>query len=203
MNLAYYTEEQLYRYFNRSIHHETNKKVEKLRKEIDYLFVSEMKKIREDLIMKKKLNLSKGLRELQIDYQDRINQIGVGYDQKLIKSRMKMANTVFNRVFEKLVDFIETKAYETYVKDKIKKLSKFIGDKKTVINVSPYDHKIEGYLKKSLKEDVNIEIDPAIKIGGFVVSIPSQHIEIDETLDAKLEDQKEWFYKNSKLFIRT
>ena len=176
--MAYYTEEQLYRYFNRSIHHETNKKVEALRKEIDYLYASEMKKIREELTMKKKLQLNKGMRELQIDYQDRINQIGVGYDQKLIKSRTKMANTVFNRVFEKLVDFIETKPYEAYIKDKIEALSTYVGDKKTVIRISPYDHKIEGYLKKLLNDKMKIEVDPQIKIGGFIVSIPSHHIEI-------------------------
>ncbi len=201
--MAYYTEEQLYRYFNRSIHHETNKKVDALRKEIDYLYASEMKKIRDDLMIKKRLDLNKGMRELQIEYQDRINQIGVGYDQKLIKARMKMANTVFNRVFEKLVDFIETKAYETYIKNKIKTLDQYAKDKQSIIKVSPYDHKIEGYLKKLVSESVKIEIDPNIKIGGFIVSIPNQHIEIDVTLDTKLEDQKEWFYKNSKLFIRT
>lgn len=201
--MAYYNEDQLYRYFDRSIHHESNKRVDALRKEIDYLYAKEMKKIRDDLLMKKKLQLNKGLRELQIDYQDRINQIGVGYDEKLIKSRTKMANTVFNHVFEKLIDFIETKAYEAYILEKIKALDPYIGDKKTVIKISPYDHKIEAYLTKALKQNVKIVIDPKIKIGGFIVSIPSHHIEMDVTIDQKLEEQKEWFYKHSKLFIRT
>ncbi len=201
--MAYYNEDQLYRYFDRSIHHESNKKIDALRKEIDYLYAKEMKKIRDDLLMKKKLQLNKGLRELQIDYQDRINQIGVGYDAKLIKSRTKMANVVFNEVFEKLVDFIETNAYTSYIKEKIKTLDPYIGDKKTIIKVSPFDHNIEAILKKALKDEVTLEIDPAIKIGGFIVVVPSQHIEMDVTIDTKLEEQKEWFYKHSKLFIRT
>ena len=78
-----------------------------------------------------------------------------------------------------------------------------MGDRKTVIRISPYDHKIEGYLKKILKETIEIKVDPTIKIGGFIVSIPSHHIEMDATIDAKLEQQKEWFYKHSKLFIRS
>ena len=201
--MAYYNEDQLYRYFDRSIHQESIKKIDALRKEIDYLYAKEMKKIRDDLLIKKKLQLNKGLRELQIDYQDRINQIGVGYDEKLIKARTKMANTVFNHVFERLVDFIETKDYETYITEKVRALDQYVGDKKTVIKISPYDHKIEAIIKKALKQDVKIEIDPAIKIGGFIVVIPSHHIELDVTIDTKLDEQKEWFYKHSKLFIRT
>ncbi len=201
--MAYYNEDQLYRYFDRSIHHESNKKIDALRKEIDYLYAKEMKKIRDDLLMKKKLKLSKGLRELQIDYQDRINQIGVGYDAKLIKSRTKMANTVFNHVFEKLIDFIETKAYESYIKEKVKAFDAYLNDNKTIIKVSPYDHKIEEILKRILKKELKIEVDPAIKIGGFIVVVPSHHFEMDVTIDTKLEEQKEWFYKHSHLFIRT
>lgn len=200
--MAYYNEDQLYRYFDRSIHHESNKKVEALRKEIDYLYAKEMKKIRDDLLLKKKLKLNKGLRELQIDYQDRINQIGVGYDEKLIKARSKMANTVFNRVFEKLVDFVASDAYQTYINDKLKSLASYTKDKNIVFKISPFDHKIEQILKQSLGDQTQFNIDPAIKLGGFVLVVTKQQVELDLTIDTKLEEQKEWFYRHSKLFIR-
>lgn len=201
--LAYYNDEQLYRYFDKAIRIEADKKIVQLRKEIDYLYAKEMKKIKEDLTIKKDLQLSKDMRDLQIEYQDQINQIGVGFDEKLIKERSFMINIIFQTVLAKLGDFIQTEDYDQLIIDKLAKMEDFIKNKKVIFKVSKNDQRIKKVIKKTITTSYEVEISNEIHLGGFIVEIPAEYIEVDETIDTNLKERKEWFFKNSKLFIRT
>ncbi len=201
--MAYYNEDQLYRYFDKAIKQQAGKKIEQLRKEIDYLYAREMKKVKEDLEMKKDLQLSKDLRELQIEFQDQINQIGVGFDEKLIKERTFMVNIIFQSVLLKLGDFIQTEAYDQLLLEKLEKINQFVKNKKVVFNISENDERITPMIKKVMTSAYDIQVSREIHLGGFLAEIPADKIEIDETIDSKLKERKAWFFKNSKLFIRT
>ncbi len=201
--MAYYNEDQLYRYFDKAIKQEANKKINQLRKEIDYLYAKEMKKIKEDLELKRNLQLNKDLRDLQIEYQDQINQIGVGFDEKLIKERTFMVNIIFQSVLLELGDFIQTEAYDKWLVEKLEKINKFVKNKKVVFNISENDERISDMIKKIITSSYDIQISHDIHLGGFLAEIQSDKIEIDETIDSKLNERKAWFFKNSKLFIRT
>lgn len=201
--MAYYNEDQLYRYFEKAINKEADVKLGALRKEIDYLYAKEMKKIKDNLMVKKNLQLNKDLRELQIEYQDQINKIGVGFDGKLIKERSFMINMVFQSVLLELGDFIQTKDYDDLMKKKIKEINDYVKNKKVVFSIAEIDQRMTDVIKKTMTSSYEIKASPDIRIGGFIVEIPSDKVEIDETIDTKLKERKEWFFKNSKLFIRT
>jgi vacuolar-type H+-ATPase subunit E/Vma4 len=200
--LAYYNEDQLYRYFDKAIKKEAGKKIDQLRKEIDYLYAKEMKKIKEELILKKNLELNKALRELQVEYQDQINQIGVGFDEKLIKERTFMVNFIYQSVLLKLGDFIQTKDYDQLMAKKVEDINQFVKNKKVIFNVSPNDERISKVIEKTMTSSYEIKVSQHIHLGGFLAEIPSDKIEVDETLDTRFNERKAWFYKNSKLFIR-
>ncbi|AUD64877.1 hypothetical protein BK011_04005 [Tenericutes bacterium MZ-XQ] len=200
--MAYYNEDQLYRYFDKAIKKEAGKKIDQLRKEIDYLYAKEMKKIKEELILKKNLELNKALRELQVEYQDQINQIGVGFDEKLIKERTFMVNFIYQSVLLKLGDFIQTKDYDQLMAKKVEDINQFVKNKKVIFNVSPNDERISKVIEKTMTSSYEIKVSQHIHLGGFLAEIPSDKIEVDETLDTRFNERKAWFYKNSKLFIR-
>lgn len=201
--MAYYNEDQLYRYFDKAIKQEAGKKIDQLRKEIDYIYAKEMKKVKEDLELKKNLQLNKDLRELQIEYQDQINQIGVGFDEKLINERTFMVNIIFQGVLVKLGDFIQTKDYDKLLKEKLEKINQFVKNKKVIFNISENDERITDVIKSVMTSSYEIKVSYEIHLGGFLAEIPSDKIEIDETIDTKLKERKAWFYKNSKLFIKS
>ena len=117
--MAYYNEEQLYRYFDKTIKREAEKRIKELNDEIEYLHAKEIKKITEDLEAKKDLELNKRLKELQLSYQDKINQIGIDYDAKLLKERTFMTNIVFNAVLDRIYQFITSPEYEDLMKNKL------------------------------------------------------------------------------------
>jgi len=199
--MAYYNEDELYNYFEKAINEQAEKRLAELRKEIDYAYAKAMKRVREDLILEKNLELNKGLGELRSTYQNKINQIGVGYDEQLIKKRLEMSKVVFSEVIEKIKSFVKTKKYETYVKNKIDNVLKSVAKSDYVFKVSPKDSKISDIIL-SLDKNFKVEKDPTIVYGGFILYLPKQNIEINETIDQRLDEQKDWFYKHSKLFIR-
>ena len=200
--MAYYNEDQLYRYFDKAIERESKQKIATLQKEFDYLYAKEIKKITEDLTMKKDLELNKSLKQLQLEYQDKINKIGVEYDEKLIKERTFMTNIVFQSVLDKIFAFITSKKYEKLMVEKLEQVEKISKGKRVVFTISDRDTHLPGLIKDSFNGLSEVVKSAQIHLGGFEAMIEKDGIVIDETIDSKLAEQKEWFYKNSKLFIR-
>ncbi len=200
--MAYYNDNQLYRYFDKAIQRESKHKIEGLIKEIDYLYAKEIKKITEDLTMKKNLELKKSLKELQLEHQDKMNKISVGYDEKLIKERTFMTNIVFHSVLDKIYQFITSKKYETLMKEKLEKVNKIAKGKHILFTISDRDTHLADLIKEVTKSTYEVLPSSKLHLGGFEATIEKDGIVIDETIDSKLAEQKEWFYKNSKLFIR-
>lgn len=197
--MAYYNEDQLKRYFEEAIKEESEKRKEKLRKEIDYLYSKEMGKINAELDLKKKLELSKAMRELQIEYQDRINKIGVGYDEQLIKERKVMVNNVFEAVYKKLHAYRQTDAYLKKMAEKISAAKAYAKAMHLKFEIGTQDTTLQAFFKK---ENIVFTLNDDIHFGGFRALIEERNIAMDETLDSKLDERKKWFYENAKLFIK-
>ncbi len=200
--MAYYNEEQLYRYFDKTIKREVEKKIKELTDEIEYLHAKDMKKITEDLEQKRDSELNKKLRELHLSYQDKINQIGIDYDAKLLKERTFMTNIVFNAVLDQIYQFITSSGYEDLMTKKLSEIAKKYPNQSCVITISDRDTHLPKIIEEVMKSRAKIIESPDLHLGGFEFLLQDEGIEIDETIDTKLIAQKEWFYKNSKLFIR-
>ncbi len=200
--MTYYNEDQLYRYFEKAIERESKKRAEKLQKEINYLYHKEMKKITEDLSMKKTLELNKKLKEVQIEYQEQLNQIGMGYDEQLIKERTRLSSSVFDQVIQKINEYTNSKPYIDQMIEKLQKITKAYPKDHLVLYLGSQDEKLAKALEKEIKDTDTIEKTHEIKLGGFRILIEKMQIEIDETIDQKFVEQQTWFYQHSKLFIR-
>ncbi|MBU1093408.1 MAG: hypothetical protein KKH01_02985 [Firmicutes bacterium] len=201
--MAYYNEDQLYRYFDKAIQREAQKSMDELKKEIDYLYAKEMKAISEDLQMKKEVELGKEMKELKLHYQDKLNQISIGYNEMLIKERTFMTNIVFHAVLDKIYQFIKSKDYEKVMTQKLTDLNKKYANKKSIITISDRDSHLTKIIEETITAPHEIVKSPDLHLGGFEFFLKNEGIEIDETIDTKLASQKEWFYKNSKLLIRS
>lgn len=200
--MTYYNEDQLYRYFEKAIERESKKRAEKLQKEINYLYHKEMKKITEDLSMKKTLELNKKLKEVQIEYQEQLNQIGMGYDEQLIKERTRLSSSVFDQVIQKINVYTNSKPYIDQMIEKLQKITKAYPKDHLILYLGIHDEKLAKALEKEIKDTDKIDKTHEIKLGGFRILIENMQIEIDETIDQKFVEQQTWFYQHSKLFIR-
>ncbi|MBN2268049.1 MAG: V-type ATP synthase subunit E family protein [Acholeplasmataceae bacterium] len=201
--MAYYNEDQLRRYFDKAISRESEEQIHKLQKEIEYLYNREVKKITEEIDVKRQFQMAKELKEVQIHYQEELNLIGSGYDEKLIVKRQDMVKVIFESIKDKLKSYAKTADYETWFMNHLNQYDKYLKNEKFQLIISSDDTFAEKQINQVLKSyKFELIKQKSIQFGGFILVLPDKNIEIDETLDARLNEQKEWFLNHSKLFIR-
>lgn len=90
-------------------------------------------------------------------------------------------------------------AYEVYLK---KVFTAAVQDnrfsmKEAIVHIAPRDMKYKTIFQTAAPALCQIEEDEKIGIGGFVLEDPVRGLLLDETLEEKLNRQKEWFYRSS------
>ena len=147
------------------------------------------------LIQREMANMRK-----KIDGQ--VSKAEIENKRKLLEKRREITEEVFKEAKMRLKEFTETDDYIDFLLRCVKNISKVLGNAPDVrLYVKQSDLKFSGELEKAFGKDCEILESKKIQIGGIVGRSLSIGINIDETLDSKLENEREWFAENSKLSI--
>ena len=120
----------------------------------------------------------------------------------LYQKRIEITENVFNKAFKKLSDYSLTNEYIENMKKTAKEIAQTLQGQNCIIKIKPKDEGLKGDLSACFNGcNVTVEIEKLILIGGFEVFCQDKGVFIDKTLDTLLNDQKEWFYENSKLTL--
>lgn len=139
--------------------------------------------------------------------------------KKIFEKRNKMTENVFEKVTQKLVEFTKTADYEKLMLESVKKIAqtlkaddviffikesdlKFADKIKTAYTAERLkDKKLADKIKSAFSPSCEVKSSKEIKIGGITGRSASLGLIADETLDTKLDGQREWFYQNSGLRV--
>ncbi|MFW5913744.1 MAG: V-type ATP synthase subunit E [Bacillota bacterium] len=200
--MEYKTNQDLYNYFTHEIERIGEQQIEALRKEMDEKKRSELKRINEEIEQKMDKYLNRELRSLNTDFSSEINRIHTENHRKLMDKRKGLLQEVFKEAEKKLESFIQSKDYRSLMKSRIQKAIDFLDAKDIVFTFKEDDETIRDVLEADFDDAYTVETDSDIRFGGFKAKSSEKGLEMDETFTRKLEEQKEWFYANSNLFIR-
>lgn len=187
--------------FLNAIQKYADQQMKDIENEIETFRAEEMKKAEEEglnaayaLIHKemeaKKIAVTRDLAKREKQSQD-----------ELFITRKNMMQTVFEKAAEKLTVYASTEEYKTKLIEQAKNIAKIFGSKSCVIYLSEKDLFFAKELQKCFSGKTEVKALPEIKIGGIKVYCSEDAIIADETLDSKLEDQKQWFIENSALKV--
>lgn len=123
-----------------------------------------------------------------------------GKDELFVK-RSHMMRNIFEKATEKLTEYTSTEAYKTKLFEQVKEIAKIFGNKSCVIYLNEKDLRFSKELQDCFQGETTVEALSEITIGGVKVFCQQDAIIADETLDSKLEDQKQWFIENSALKV--
>lgn len=118
----------------------------------------------------------------------------------LLDKRSSIADSVFGKVAEKLAAFSKTQEYKELLLDSVIKFSESSEERFTVF-VNSRDSVYSEILMKAAPSVKEVKIDDNIALGGCRAVFENGKIELDDTLDARLEREREWFFANSGLNI--
>lgn len=140
------------------------------------------------------------LKEMMSEHAIALSRTHEETNRKLMSKRKELTDKVFAEAVSKLKDFTMGKDYKDYLIKKAKTLAeKNYGH--VVLYVS---HRDEPFLSELCKAygDCDGRVDAEIMIGGLRMECEDKGIVVDETFDTGIDEQNEWFYTNSGLFIK-
>lgn len=120
---------------------------------------------------------------------------------KVYKKREEITNSVFKKAAEKLTDFTSSPQYKELLIKYAKEIADIFKDNSCVVYINDNDNKFAEEIKAQFDGDVTVENDVTIKIGGIKGFCKDLKIVADNTLDSKLDSQKDWFTENSGLKV--
>lgn len=120
---------------------------------------------------------------------------------ELFIERNRMMNEVFTLAKERLVAYSTTKEYEEKLLASAKEIAELFKDKNCTILINEKDLKLSGQLQNCFSGETQVKTVADIQIGGIKVYCENMAMIADETLDSKLEAQKQWFIENSALKV--
>ncbi len=148
------------------------------------------------------LKLKQEEEEMSSNASAEISESHIERTKKLIEKRDEYVKNIFDQARDELKAFVKSDEYLPFVEAKIKKVADDFKDSKSIMYVSHEDFKNKDAFVKAFGTDIEVQASDDIQIGGFILENKASSLVVDETLDFALNNQKDWFNKNSGLIIR-
>ena len=173
----------------------------KLQSEVEAFREREMNAAEEEGLREAYTMIQKTMADINSRIARETSKADAASKKNIFLKRQQIEDEVFARAKEKLLAFCETEKYAALMKRSAVNISHVLKAADVVLYVRQDDMKYKAKLK--LYFGVNCEIQPTdeIEIGGMIGVSRSMGLIADETLDAKLLQQREWFYENSGLTV--
>lgn len=121
--------------------------------------------------------------------------------KKLFLERAEMTDSVFKKAEEKLIEYTKTAVYGEKLLQSAKNIAALFGGESCTVYVNERDMAAADKIKPLFSGETEFSVDKTIKIGGLKGYCKAMSIVADETLDSKLNAQREWFIENSGLSV--
>ena len=120
---------------------------------------------------------------------------------RLTDKRGAITDEVFGDAREKLVAFTESDGYADFLKKSAAGFAAGFPHGDVTVYVRPGDMRFADDIKKAFGRDCKVESSDEITIGGCRAGVAGGSTVADDTLDTRLEAQREWFLENSGMSV--
>lgn len=193
---------ELLNYFQNEINAEVAKEIAEIEAETKRLRQEAYAKLEATSQREANEKAEKEINELVLANAKEISRMQTKINKQLINKRQELQNEIFDACKKKLVEFAQTKDYQEWVNQKIAKIDASMLDGQTEISFNQRDQQLAKQCANQLGKKVELKFNDEIQIGGFILVNYTKSIVLDESLDNRLAEQKEWFYNHSGLMIK-
>ena len=121
--------------------------------------------------------------------------------QTLFRHREEIESRVFDAVRQRLLAFVAGTDYVDFLRQSVAHLAQQTGYDDSCLFLREQDLPLAEELIALYGHTCRVQVDPSIRIGGVRLENMAHGVAFDETLDARLEEQHEWFHAHSGLSI--
>lgn len=137
--------------------------------------------------------------QMKKNISSEVSRLEIEKRKELFAKRNAIMSEVLSKAREKLMAFVKTPAYVTFLERSAVAISNVLKKSGTTLYICRDDEHLAEAIREAYGKICKVEVSNDIKIGGILSVNKSMSLVVDETLDAKLDNQKQWFAENSKL----
>ena len=139
--------------------------------------------------------------QMKKNISSEVSRLEVEKRKELFAKRNAIMDEVLGKAREKLVAFTKTQEYVELLKRSASSISEVLKKSGTTLYICRDDEHLAEAIREAYGKICKVEVSNDIKIGGILAVNKVMSLVVDETLDSKLDDQKQWFAENSKLSL--
>ena len=119
---------------------------------------------------------------------------------ELFSERSRIADEVFSAAEDRLRAFTQSEDYDAFLERSCKAVAQLFNEESFVVSVAPFD---EGKIDRlhALLPHAEIVTDNHIRLGGIKAYCRTKGITADDTIDTRLEEQRDRFIMDSGLKV--
>ncbi len=123
--------------------------------------------------------------------------------RSLFEQRVAIEKRIFDEAADRLREFTQTAGYTEYLHKTVSAAARAFSASPddAVFHLREDDMKFADELKNIYGAGCSFTADDSIVLGGLLALNEQLGIAIDATLDARLEQQREWFCENAELSV--
>ncbi len=183
--------------FRQAINSDAAARCDKIRKYVDDYIENEIKKIRRLARQNVRPVRSSEFDRLNEEINAELSENETKEIEKLVVRRSEITDEVFARAIEKIKTFAASDEYHDFIIKSVANIKAAIGSDAVII-LKPDDKKLEAEIKALGNE---VRYDELIKLGGCKGENSRTAMTADDTLDSRLEAEKQNFYSYSGLSL--
>lgn len=184
-----------------SINEAAKKSTEKIMNEADEFKSAELEKAKKAAQAAAWDYIKTESEKLKAQVNRKVSESNHSLRRQLAEKRIEISESVFRSVTERLSAFTDTDDYKAFLLRSVEKMADYFKENEFILFVREKDLIYKDILIASKKTLIRVEADDEILLGGCKGRCGSGRAELDDTLDTRLEDEKQWFYENSNLAV--
>lgn len=196
------TNEEKLSKFNQAIHHYAEEQRKKIEEEVAKFKEKELNEAENDVLQEAYLLIQREMAQMRNNITQEMAHREMDARRELLEKRRQLMEQVFSDAATKLKEFASSTEYEDWMVRHCRELAEVFDDTETQIYVRPEDLKLEKTLADTFGKPCCVLADDEIQIGGIRAQNPAMGLVADDTLDALLENQQEWFEETSGLRVQ-
>jgi vacuolar-type H+-ATPase subunit E/Vma4 len=183
--------------FLEAINSDAEARCNNIKKEVDDYIDNELKKARRLAHHNVRPVKDSELDRLNEEINAELSETETKGIEKLVERRNEITQNVFSQATAKIKTFTESNDYRSFLLNSAAHIKDMIGDDAVII-LKPDDKRFESDIKALGNE---VRYDELIKLGGCKGENVNSSLTADDTLDSRLESEKQKFYGYSGLSL--
>ncbi len=156
----------------------------------------ELKKAEAEIVEDVNSLIQKELAAMRNKIAVKISRKELSERRKISLKRQSMMKEIFKNCKEKLIEFTLSKEYLKSLEEYASKISNVLKSSDAELYIKESDMKYADKIMDGFGRECKIKVLEDILIGGIRGFSAGQGLVADETLDAKLEEQRDWAVEN-------